>query len=87
MSQELKLCSWYQEATMPLDTQKSKERTLRVLTVAQWVNDLACLCGIAGSNPDLVQWVKDPALLQLWHRLQMPFRFSPWSGNFHILQV
>ena len=26
--------------------------------MVQWVNDLACLCGGAGSIPDLVQWVK-----------------------------
>ena len=33
--------------------------------MAQWVNDLACLCGSAGSIPGLVEWVKDPTLLQL----------------------
>ena len=27
------------------------------------------------------QWVKDPALLQLWHRLQMWFRFDPGPGT------
>ena len=26
--------------------------------MAQWVNDLTCLCGSARSLPDLVQWVK-----------------------------
>ena len=33
------------------------------------------------------QWVKDPALPQLWHGLQMHLRFSPWPGNFHMLWV
>ena len=31
--------------------------------------------------PTVIQWVKDPALLQLW------LRFDPWPRNFHILQV
>ena len=34
----------------------------------------------------VVQWVKDPALLQWWHRSQLQFRFDPWPGNFHMLQ-
>ena len=29
----------------------------------------------------MAQQVKDVVLLQLWHR------FSPWPGNFHMLQV
>ena len=40
----------------------SKSLHSEVPTVAQWVNDPACFCGIAG----LVQWVKDLALPQLW---------------------
>ena len=32
----------------------------------------------------MVQWVKDPALLPLWHRLQLQCGFSLWLGNFHI---
>ena len=47
--------------------------------MVQWANDLACHCG--GTSP--AQWVKDPALQQLWHRLQS----DPWPGNFHMLQV
>ena len=34
-----------------------------------------------GSIPSLAQWVKDPVLLQLW------LEFSPWTGNFNMLQV
>ena len=30
----------------------------------------------------LAQWVKDPALPQLWHRVQMWLGFSSWPGNF-----
>ena len=36
----------------------------------------------------VAQWVRDLALPQLWHRLQLPWlRFDPWLGNFHILQI
>ena len=41
--------------------------------MAQWVNDPVCLC--EGSGPVLgleVQWVMDPALLQLWY-IQVAF--------------
>ena len=44
-----------------------------------WVNDLACVCGDTGSSLSLVQWVKDPAMLQLQPG------FNPWPGNFHML--
>ena len=46
--------------------------------MAQWVNDLACLCSVAGSIPSPVLWVKDRALLQLW------LGFDPWPKNFHM---
>ena len=46
--------------------------------MAQWVNDLACLCGGTTSIPSPPQWVKDPALLQI------QLSFSPWPGNFHM---
>ena len=55
-----------------------------VSTVGPGGNDLACLCGDAGSIPGLVQWVRDPVLLQLWHRLQLQLRCDPWPGNFHM---
>ena len=32
----------------------------------------------------MVQWVKDPALPQQWHRLQMQLRFNPWPRKFHM---
>ena len=32
----------------------------------------------------VAQWVKDPALLRLWHRWQLQLRFDPWTRNFHI---
>ena len=52
-----------------------------VPTVAQWVNDLACLSRGAGSIPGPVQWMKDPALLQLWHKVQLQLGFNHWPGN------
>lgn len=30
---------------------------------------------------------KDPALLQLWFRSQLKFRFNLWPRNFHMLQL
>lgn len=35
--------------------------------MAQWINDLACLCGIAGFIHDPAQWAKDLTFSQLWH--------------------
>ena len=52
--------------------------------MAQWVNDLACLCGGIGLIPGLVSYVKDLVFLQLWCRSQHWFRFDPWPGNFHV---
>ena len=45
--------------------------------MAQWVNDLACLCGMARSIPGPAQWAKDLTLLQLWFRLQLQLGFNP----------
>lgn len=33
------------------------------------------------------QWVKDPALLQLWSRSQLQLRFDTWPENFHMPPV
>ena len=32
----------------------------------------------------VLQWVKDPPSLHLWHRLQLWCRFNSWSKNFHM---
>ena len=47
----------------------------RVPTVAQRVNDLACLCGTAGLTPSPVQW------LWIWHSLQMQLDLVPGPGT------
>ena len=39
-----------------------------------WLISLA----LPGLIPGPAQWVKDPALLQLWHRSQKQLRFHPW---------
>ena len=53
--------------------------------MVQWVNDLACLCGITVSIPSLAKCVKDLVLLPLWRMSQMQLGFDPWPGNFHML--
>ena len=37
--------------------------------------------------PSLVQWIKDLALLQLKHRLQLGLQFSPWPWNLRRLCI
>ena len=37
--------------------------------------------------PTVVQWVKDLALPQLWHRSQLWIRFDPWLRNFRMSWV
>ena len=49
---------------------------LRVPTVVQGVSNPACLFGGTGLIPGRVQWVRDPALLQLWCRSQLWLRFN-----------
>ena len=34
-----------------------------------------------GWIPSPAQWVKDPALLQLWLRSQLQLRSDPWPGS------
>ena len=34
--------------------------------------------------PNVAQGVKDPALLQLWHRSKLWLGFEPWPGSFHM---
>ena len=41
----------------------------------------------SGSIPRPVQWIKDPALLQPWHKSQVQCRFDSCPGNFDILWV
>ena len=57
---------------------------LGIPTVAQWVKNLTVAtqaAAVARVQPSA--WhsgLKDPALLQLWQRSQLQFRFNPWAG-------
>ena len=44
-------------------------------------------CRGVRSIPHPAQWVKDPALPQLWHWLQLCLGFDPWPWYFHMLWV
>ena len=44
------------------NTKKKKKKTQGVPVVAEWLANLTRNYGVAGSIPDLAQWVKDQAL-------------------------
>ena len=49
--------------------------------MVQWVKNLTAGAQVVvGSILGLVQWIKDPVLLQLWHRLQLQLRFNHWNS-------
>ena len=52
--------------------------------MAQWVKNWHCLCHGVGLIPGPVQQVKDPALLQLWHKWKLRLRFNPQPRNFYM---
>ena len=59
--------------------------------MAQWVKNLTRVALVAVEvqvrSPALCSGLKDPALLQLWCRLQLQLRFTAWPGNFYMLLV
>ena len=56
-----------------------------VPTVAQWAKNLTAAARVAAQlwvpSLDQCSGLKDPALLQLWCRLQLQLGFSPWPGH------
>ena len=48
-----------------------------------WCNRIAGVSAVLGCrfNPGPAQWVKDPVLSQLWHRLKLWLEHDPWPGN------
>ena len=59
--------------------------------MAQWVKYLtAVVLVVVGAQVQSPAWyrgLKDLALPQLCHRLQLQLRFNPWPGNFHMMWV
>ena len=59
--------------------------------MAQWVKNLTTVAQITAEvrvqSPVWCSGLKDLALPQLQHRSQLQLEFSPWPGNFHVLQV
>ena len=55
--------------------------------MTQEVNDLACFYGTASLIPGGAQWVKDPALPQLWCTSKIQLRINAWPRHFHMLWI
>ena len=59
--------------------------------MAPWVKDLTAVARVAVEawirSPTQHSGLKDPALPQLWIRLQLQLGFNPWPGNFHMPRV
>ena len=52
--------------------------------MVQWVENPPAVAQATAEVqvPSLVQWVKDPALPQLWRRSQLRLRFCPSQGDY-----
>ena len=65
---------------------RKKKYQKGVPAVAQGVNDPIVSVEVPLLSPARYRKLKDPALLQLWCRFQLRFRFDPCPRNFSMLQ-
>ena len=61
-----------------------KKQGLGVPAVVQQLKDLVSFLRWCRFNPWPGAVAEDLALPQLWHRLQLQLRLSPWPGDFHV---
>lgn len=65
-----------------------KKVHLGVSVVVPWAKNLTVEAWITAEAwvqlPAQHSWLKDPAMLQVQHGLQLQCGFSPWLGNFHM---
>ena len=75
------LSSWARHVLLSSADPGQRKNILRVPAVVQWDQRHLWSTGTQVQSPIPAQWVKDPALLQLWLKSQLRLRSDPWPRN------